>query len=415
MAASLNLVPSQHLTLTPKMRQTLQVLQLSTLELSQKINDALEDNPLLEICESSEEVSEGNTSEGDQELYWNAEGDDPEEWETPAEKTLSSHLLEQAGCLPLSEKDSGLLRWLIGCLDNDGFLPESLEEISQSAPFPKDETELEDWHVALSLLQSFDPPGIGAKDANDSLLLQLKHLLNRKLVGTELAKLTEATLRDHLTLVAKHRYDELKNKLGCSTEEIKSVLEVISRLGSKIRLNDTYAQAVVQSKDKETMQLWKGRLTEARELLHSIEQREKTLLKVARAILAHQEAFFDKGPSALRPLVLRQIADETELHESTVSRACSGKYLICPLGVFELKYFFSSSVGPSDSGEAASAASVKAALKRLVDQEPKAKPLSDAKLASALEQQGFAVARRTVAKYRESLGIAPASERKNLD
>lgn len=125
--------------------------------------------------------------------------------------------------------------------------------------------------------------------------------------------------------------------------------------------------------------------------------------------------FFDKGPSALRPLVLRQIADETELHESTVSRACSGKYLICPLGVFELKYFFSSSVGPSDSGEAASAASVKAALKRLVDQEPKAKPLSDAKLASALEQQGFAVARRTVAKYRESLGIAPASERKNLD
>lgn len=109
MAASLNLVPSQHLTLTPKMRQTLQVLQLSTLELSQKINDALEDNPLLEICESSEEVSEGNTSEGDQELYWNAEGDDPEEWETPAEKTLSSHLLEQAGCLPLSEKDSGLL------------------------------------------------------------------------------------------------------------------------------------------------------------------------------------------------------------------------------------------------------------------------------------------------------------------
>ena len=452
MAASLNLVPSQHLTLTPKMRQTLQVLQLSTLELSQKINDALEDNPLLEICESSEEVSEGNTSEGDQELYWNAEGDDPEEWETPAEKTLSSHLLEQAGCLPLSEKDSGLLRWLIGCLDNDGFLPESLEEISQSAPFPKDETELEDWHVALSLLQSFDPPGIGAKDANDSLLLQLKHLLNRKLVGTELAKLTEATLRNHLTLVAKHRYDELKNKLGCSTEEIKSVLEVISRLtprpaaefsadkinfiipeiavtkvqgrwtvrlisrlGSKIRLNDTYAQAVVQSKDKETMQLWKGRLTEARELLHSIEQREKTLLKVARAILAHQEAFFDKGPSALRPLVLRQIADETELHESTVSRACSGKYLICPLGVFELKYFFSSSVGPSDSGEAASAAAVKAALKRLVDQESKAKPLSDAKIASALEQQGFSVARRTVAKYREALGIAPASERKNLD
>ena len=432
MAASLNLVPSQ---------------QLSTLELSQKISDALEDNPLLEICESSEETFENNASEGDQELYWNAEGDDPEEWETPAEKTLSSHLLEQAGCLPLSEKDSGLLRWLIGCLDNDGFLP----EIAQSAPF-QEEADPEDWRIALSLLQSFDPPGIGAKDVSDSLLLQLKHLLNRKLLAPELAKLTEETLRDHLTLVAKHRYDELKNKLSCSSEEIKSVLEVIGRLtprpaaefsadkinfvipevavakiqghwtvrlisrsGSKIRLNDSYAQAVVQSKDKETMQLWKGRLTEARELLHSIEQREKTLLKVARAILAHQEAFFDKGPSALRPLVLRQIADETELHESTVSRACSGKYLICPLGVFELKYFFSSSVGPSDSGEAASAAAVKAALKRLVDQEPKAKPLSDAKIASALEQQGFSVARRTVAKYREALGIAPASERKNLD
>lgn len=451
MAASLNLVPSQHLTLTPQMRQTLQVLQLSTLELSQKISDALEDNPLLEICESSEETFENNASEGDQELYWNAEGDDPEEWETPAEKTLSSHLLEQAGCLPLSEKDSGLLRWLIGCLDNDGFLPESLEEIAQSAPF-QEEADPEDWRIALSLLQSFDPPGIGAKDVSDSLLLQLKHLLNRKLLAPELAKLTEETLRDHLTLVAKHRYDELKNKLSCSSEEIKSVLEVIGRLtprpaaefsadkinfvipevavakiqghwtvrlisrsGSKIRLNDSYAQAVVQSKDNETMQLWKGRLTEARELLHSIEQREKTLLKVARAILAHQEAFFDKGPSALRPLVLRQIADETELHESTVSRACSGKYLICPLGVFELKYFFSSSVGPSDSGEAASAAAVKAALKRLVDQEPKAKPLSDAKIASALEQQGFSVARRTVAKYREALGIAPASERKNLD
>ena len=291
MAASLNLVPSQHLTLTPQMRQTLQVLQLSTLELSQKISDALEDNPLLEICESSEETFD-----------WNAEGDDPEEWETPAEKTLSSHLLEQAGCLPLSEKDSGLLRWLIGCLDNDGFLPESLEEIAQSAPF-QEEADPEDWRIALSLLQSFDPPGIGAKDVSDSLLLQLKHLLNRKLLAPELAKLTEETLRDHLTLVAKHRYDELKNKLGCSSEEIKSVLEVIGRLtprpaaefsadkinfvipevavtkiqgrwtvrlisrsGSKIRLNDSYAQAVVQSKDKETMQLWKGRRTEGRAL-----------------------------------------------------------------------------------------------------------------------------------------------------
>ena len=229
MAASLNLVPSQHLTLTPQMRQTLQVLQLSTLELSQKISDALEDNPLLEICESSEETFENNASEGDQELYWNAEGDDPEEWETPAEKTLSSHLLEQAGCLPLSEKDSGLLRWLIGCLDNDGFLPESLEEIAQSAPF-QEEADPEDWRIALSLLQSFDPPGIGAKDVSDSLLLQLKHLLNRKLLAPELAKLTEETLRDHLTLVAKHRYDELKNKLSCSSEEIKSVLEVIGRL-----------------------------------------------------------------------------------------------------------------------------------------------------------------------------------------
>lgn len=287
MAASLNLVPSQHLTLTPQMRQTLQVLQLSTLELSQKISDALEDNPLLELSESSEEISESSTAEGDQELYWNAEGYDPEEWETPAEKTLSSHLLEQAGCLPLSEKDSSLLRWLIGCLDNDGFLPESLEEIAQSAPFPKEEVDPEDWHVALSLLQSFDPPGIAARDANDSLLLQLRHLLNRKLVSSKLAALTEESLRNHLTLVAKHRYDELKNKLGCSTEEIKSVLEVIGRLtprpaaefsadkinfiipevavarvqgrwtvrlisrsGSKIRLNDTYAQAVVQSKIK---------------------------------------------------------------------------------------------------------------------------------------------------------------------
>lgn len=448
MAVTFTLIPGQHLTLTPKLRESIEFLQLSTVELTQAVASALDENPLLELAESEDSQNQSETSES---FHWDSERDGEGEWDTPASTTLSDHLSEQAGVLPLSEKDRSLLSWLIGCLDNEGFLREGLEDVASSFPIASEEITEEDWRVALSLLQSFDPPGIGARDVKESLLIQLKHRIFEGKIPADLADAVEETIRDHLELVARHKYSELKAILKCSEDCLKDILSylgsftphpasayssekinfvipevsvskirgkwtvsLVSQNYSRIRLNDSYAQAVVLSEDSETRNLWKGRLAEARELVRNIEQRQKSLLKVAGALLRHQEQFFEKGPSALRPLILRQIAEETELHESTVSRICNGKYLICPSGVFELKYFFSSSVGSTGGQENASSAAVKNAIRKLIDEETKTKPLSDAKLAVALEKEGFSVARRTVAKYRESLGIPSASERKQL-
>lgn len=449
MAVSLNLVTGQNLTLTPQLRQAIAFLQLSTLELNQTVAQALEDNPLLEAPEAEGDGAEERDSE---ELHWSDINSSPDDWDAPAERSLTDFLLEQLHCLHLSDRDTALVSWLIGCLDNEGFLPEGLETASSFCPAFEEAVEPEEWRTALSLLQSFEPAGIGAVDVKDSLLLQLRAFRNELALNPQIYGGCRSIIQDHLSLVAKHKYEELIKLVGCSADDLKIILELIGKLTphpasafgsehinfivpelsvykhgkdwrvrltnnsySRIRLNEQYAQALVKGEDAASQQMWKDRLTEARELLRNIEQRRKTLLTVAEAILSHQRDFFDLGPTALRPLVLREIADETELHESTVSRACSGKYLICPSGIFELKYFFSSSLRTSDGQNNVSSSAVKTALKRLIDGEDKRKPLSDAKLAERLTAEGYCVARRTVAKYREAIGMAPASERKQLN
>lgn len=448
MAVTLNLVQGQNLTLTPQLRQAIAFLQLPTLELNQVVAAALENNPLLESAESEAESSEETDSEG---LHWENTGTDSEGWDAPAETTLTDFLLQQLHCLHLSDRDRALVSWLIGCLDSEGFLPEGLEGAAGCCPVSEDPIEPEEWRTALSLLQSFEPAGVGAVDTKESLLLQLKALRRETDSKSDIFELGESVIQNYLPMLAKHKYEELSKLLACPLEKLRSVLELIGKLtphpaaafstdhfnfivpelevykhgpdwrirlldtpSSRVRLNKQYAQAVLQSDDSSSMLLWKDRLNEARELLRNIEQRRKTLLKVAEAVLSHQKSFFDLGPRALQPLVLRQIAEETNLHESTVSRACSGKYMLCPAGIFELKYFFSSSLSTSDGENSVSSSAVKSALKRLIDEEDKNKPLSDAKLAERLASEGFSVARRTIAKYREGAGIAPASERKKL-
>ncbi len=446
MAQTLALHQTQHLALTPQLKQALAILQLSTVELSQLINKALEENPLLE-AESTEETTDNYEEEFDR---WDIPSSGGEPWEgKEKDLTLAEHLRIQAGCLMLSNKDFALLNWLIGSLNDDGFLCADLEEIANEGPF-SEEITLSDWRAALLLLQSLEPTGIGAKDFKDSLLIQIRLLNQSGKFDERICFLAKQAVSEYLELIAHRRSDKLKEILNCTENELRSTFELISCLTPrpascfssetinyvipeirvfrnshgewktvlsdqalpKIKVNELYAECL---NSDDSSSLWHARLREARELIRSIDQRRLTLLRVSEAIVQHQAAFFSEGPVAMKPLVLRQIADELGLHESTVSRVSNGKYLLCPAGIFELKYFFSAQISDGSADRAFSSTAVKTFLKKLLDEENPMKPLSDAKLATLLGEQGFPIARRTVAKYREALGFASASQRKKFN
>ena len=507
MKPGLSLRMSQHLALTPQLQQSIRLLQLSTLELSQEVEQMLDDNPFLELDhEASERESYGldqadtRTSTGDHlseisadhgsdhepdasvqsdEPDWSGDGTvewsaDDSEWggDAPArqhdedktsatelarsQEDLYAYLLRQSLSLRLSPEDQAALRYLIESLNEDGYLEDSLESLAQALAGNDDLETLDElqhrFRVALGFLQSLEPVGVGARDLSECLQLQIK----AQLAATPDNTAAQAALhmcQHPLELLAKRDLKKLASLCGVDADTARQALQLIGKLEPKpgrafvqvdqhivvpdvivtavprsqpvrfrvqlnpdvmpkLRVHDIYARALRGGKS-EAHQALQQRLQEARWFIKNIQQRFDTILRVSSAIVERQRNFFVQGELAMRPLVLREIADELGMHESTISRVTTAKYMTTPQGTFELKYFFGSGLG-TESGNAASSTAVRALLKQLVAAENPAKPLSDSKLSDMLKEQGIDCARRTVAKYREALKIAPANLRKTL-
>ena len=458
---------TQKLSIGPQMQQSLQILQAPTLELRQIIQQEIEINPVLEleapevsldeaVPEDPDERDELDTlSQMDEEWreYWaqsrmqnsNRSAEDQERWQflmdsIVAPMTLQEHLVTQLRTAEVTDPE--LVRnveFLIGSLDDRGFLHSSVEDMSLQHAIP-----IDDLHAAKALLMSFDPVGVGADDLRECLLVQLERLGKKHSLPYRLVD-------QHLEDLAHKRYPILARKLGVPVEQISRAADFISTLDPRpasrfnpssnnyvspdiiverqggewvpvmngddlpsLRLSNAYKDLLGQAGSSgEVRNYIRDKIRSGKFLIRSIHQRQQTIRKIATQILAHQREFLEKGTSFLRPLNMAQVAEEVGVHETTVSRAISGKYMATPHGVFELKFFFSHGVR-TDSGENLSNTSVKNAIADLIKTEAKAKPLSDDKLAKLLDKQGIKVARRTVAKYREALGILPSHLRKSF-
>lgn len=359
-----------------------------------------------------------------------------------AELSLRDHLDEQVALSPLSDRDRALVRFIIEALDDDGYLHQPLEELLELLP-PELDIDLDELSIALRHVQHLDPAGIGARSPQECLSLQLRAMPE---TPTQMLALEIVDL--HLELLAERNFARLKKHTGCDDDQLRAAHALICSLdphpGSRhsvsetryvlpdvivrkirgrwtvslnqdamprLRVNRLYASLLQQNRGQGGGLT--GQLQEARWLIKNVQQRFDTILRVSQAIVDQQRQFFDHGDVAMRPLTLREIADQLELHESTVSRVTTQKYMATPRGVFELKYFFGSHVS-TDTGGAASSTAIRALIRQLVDAEDSKKPLSDARIAEVLGQQGIVVARRTIAKYRESLNIPPVSLRKSI-
>jgi len=403
-------------------------------------------------AEPGGDYSEGNQSDSQEDsAIWgesnrannNQEDDDGRPQLEVVEESLREHLLDQAKLSTRTERDLALLSLLIEALDDNGYLDESLELILAGLPEELG-IDLDDLHFALNLLQSLEPAGVGARNASECLALQIKRLPHIPLVTRRLAL---TIVQDHLTHFAQRDFNKIKKALECDDQDLREAQDVIrqcqphpgkgfskdrvdfvapdvivtkTRTGwqvqlnadvmPKLQINTLYANLLRQHKNAATLQT---QLQEARWLIKNMRQRFDTILRVSEAIVERQRSFFNHGAVAMRPLVLREIADTLGLHESTISRVTTQKYMLTPHGMFELKYFFGSHVATEAGGEASSTA-IRALIKQLIGAENQTNPLSDSKIASMLGEQGMVIARRTVAKYREALKIPPVNLRKTL-
>lgn len=500
MKPSLVLKMGQQLTMTPQLQQAIRLLQLSTLDLQQEIQEALESNPMLERQEDGDDFDISDPmadaaenapaktleaqepdprfdesvptvdsfEDGDwgeripnelpvdtawEDIYQTSASslpsNDDDEWDftarTAGGESLQSHLLWQLNLAPMSDTDRLIGETIIDCINPDGYLDESLEEILESFD-PMLDIELDEVMVVLRRIQQFEPAGIGARDLRECLLLQLAQYPSQ----TPWLKEAQRLVNDFLELLGSREYAQLMRKLKIKEDELRHVIDLIQQLnprpGSQIessepeyvvpdvivrkekdrwlvelnqeamprlRVNAQYAGFVKRADSSADNTFMRNQLQEARWFIKSLQSRNETLMKVATQIVEHQRGFLEYGDEAMKPLVLHDIAEVVGMHESTISRVTTQKYMHTPRGIYELKYFFSSHVSTSEGGECSSTA-IRAIIKKLVAAENAKKPLSDSKIAALLEEQGIQVARRTVAKYRESLGIAPSSERKRL-
>jgi RNA polymerase sigma-54 factor len=485
MKQSLQLRTSQHLALTPQLQQSIRLLQLSTLELHQEIEQILADNPMLERLDDpldnsvrlladgaitpstpaetapaepapADAAPEGEGFEADAaaapegEMEWGesgkGKGSDDEDARPQLEAsatTLREHLCEQMRVTVREPRDRALVELLVDALDDNGYLEESLEEILARLP-EELEVEPDELRTALKLLQSFDPVGVGARNAAECLALQIRKMPGVPMVTRRMAL---CIVENHLAWFAQRDFTKLKKTLDCDDEDLREaqtvirqcnphpgaafaadvsdyvVPDVIVRRGKsgwtvtlnhdvmpRLRVNSLYATLLKQGKCESQMS---AQLQEAKWLIKNMRQRFDTILRVAQAIVDRQRNFFSHGAVAMRPLVLREIADTLGLHESTISRVTTQKFMLTPHGMFELKYFFGSHVATEAGGEASSTA-IRALIVQLTGAEDPKNPLSDSKIADMLGEQGMVIARRTVAKYREALKIPPVSLRKAL-
>ncbi len=460
---------STQLKMTPQLQQAIKLLQLSTLELQQEIQENLYTNPLLEIDEEASSSAQDDNQTANETPDQPADSgevldteyfslrksgnqhlsEDFTEVEQTAGQGLHDYLDWQLRLSHVTERDLAIGEAIIDSIDNDGFLQASVDELITASALeePAEEDEV---NAMLHRIQHFDPPGVGAKDLRECLLIQL-HILSVE-PGYSSDPILETATRivdKFLPLVSQGDLNMLIKQTRSNKENILQALEMLKSLNPrpgaqyaetaadyiipdvlvtklkgqwavslnpetlpKIKLTEQYTEFVSQTRD-EDQQYLKGKYQEARWFLRSLESRHDTLLKVARSIVSNQIEFFEKGPEHMRPLVLRDLAEELGFHESTISRATNQKYLSCPAGVYELKYFFSSQVSTTTGGEASSTA-IKALIQKLVREENPQKPYSDSKLATLLKNEGIVVARRTVAKYREMQGIESSSARKRI-
>ena len=464
----------QKLILTPSLQQAIKLLPMSTLELNDLLNQEMVENPMLEEvptedlqpaeaaaqpekaeAEQAPAVEKGdNWDDSDYEYFFGDYLDDgyrpraPQEVKElpPIENTLSTstslsdHLMWQLSMQTDEERVREVGTAIIGNVDDDGYLVASLEEIAAMGPWPVADVE-----AALTLVQSFDPIGVAARDLQECLLLQLRHIGRE---GTP----TEKIVVDHLRLLQNHHVPEIARRLGLSIDEIKEHVEIIRHLDPKpgshynpsqahyvipdvyvmkvedqyvvvlneeglpqLRISPVYRRLLDKNAEQnsETRAYVKDKFRSALWLIKSVEQRQKTIHKVATSIITFQRDFLDYGIEHLRPLVLRDVASDIGMHESTVSRVVTNKYMHTPQGVFELKYFFHSGIS-SSYGESVSSVTIKNRIRKIIEAEDQRRPLSDSKIVGILQHEGLVLARRTIAKYREELKIPTSNQRKVL-
>lgn len=477
MKQSLQLRIGQSLTMTPQLQQAIKLLQMSTLDLQQEIQQALESNIMLELDE--EDLSQGDYREkkidtSDQQTSEGSQTEIPDElpvdinWEDVFESTLTSsddtsdsgefetyksstgdvrdHLLWQLEMLPVSERDYAIAVAIIDAINNDGYLTCSIDDIHQGLQPQLDSLDMDEVQAVLHMIQNFDPAGVGAQNLADCLRLQLLQLPD----ATPFKQQAIEFVQHHLDLLTSCDQARLSKLAGLSEEQLKSVLGLIRSLdpkpgarlqesdleyvvpdvfvskikeqwvvalnpdiAPKLRVNPYYSGMIKRADSSQDNISMKNHLQEARWFIKSLHSRNDTLLRVARSIVEKQGDFFEHGAIAMRPMVLRDIAEELALHESTISRVTTQKYMHTPRGVIEFKYFFSSHVSTCGGGEC-SATAIRALIKELVGNENPAKPLSDSKISDLLNEKGINVARRTIAKYREAMSIPSTSQRKRL-
>ncbi|MBP2168496.1 RNA polymerase sigma-54 factor [Erwinia toletana] len=476
MKQGLQLRLSQQLAMTPQLQQAIRLLQLSTLELQQEIQLALESNPLLEQTDIHEEIDAREYQESEaldtrealeqkdmpeelpldatwDEIYTagtpSGTGTDYHDEELPVyqgetTQSLQDYLMWQVELTPFTDTDRAIATSIVDAIDEIGYLTTSLEEIRDS--IGAEDLAIDEVEAVLKRIQRFDPIGVGARDLRDCLLVQLSQY------PAETALLKEARLivSEHLDLLANHDFRSLMRVTRLKEDVLKGAMMLIQSLDPRpgqsintsepeyvipdvlvrkignrwavelnadsvprLKINQHYASLGGGTRSDSDSQFIRSNLQEAKWLIKSLESRNDTLLKVTRCIVEQQQAFFEQGEEYMRPMVLADIASAVDMHESTISRVTTQKYLHSPRGIFELKYFFSSHVNTEGGGEASSTA-IRALVKKLISAENPAKPLSDSKLTTMLSEQGIMVARRTVAKYRESLSIPPSNQRKQL-
>tara|TARA_R110001592_G_scaffold59620_2_gene180910 strand:+ start:33275 stop:34810 length:1536 start_codon:yes stop_codon:yes gene_type:complete len=511
MKVSLQLKLGQQLTMTPQLQQAIRLLQLSTLDLQQEIQEALESNPMLELHDEDSGDSDtsdydSNSSDQNNQIDRNQDSDNyknsseqsssdkvnsaeksSDEWsenipdDLPVDtvwediypnnapssgsaseddlgsfesrnsqsESLNDHLQWQLNLTPMSDRDRYIALSILDSTNTDGYLTASIEEIHEDLYSADDEdpVELDEIQAVLKRIQHFDPSGVFAKDLPDCLLLQLKQLQ----ADTPWLGQAKLVISHYLNLLANRDYAQLLRRSRLKENELKEVIDLIQSLNPrpgesiatsepeyivpdvivkkekdrwcvelnpeiapKIRVNNNYASYIKRADNSQDNTYLKDQLQEAKWFIKSLQSRNETLLKVSSQIVSHQQGFLDYGDEAMKPLILHDIAEAVEMHESTISRVTTQKYMHTPRGIFELKYFFSSHVGTASGGECSSTA-IRAIIKKLVAAESAKKPLSDSKIADILKDQGINVARRTIAKYRESMNIPPSNERKRLE
>ncbi len=465
---------SQGLAMTQQLQQAIFLLQLSSIELKAEIQEKLESNLMLEIeddeveenVNEQSEIEEASSNEKIEDIDIETIGEEnfeniltnkktnsenqstvyEFEEEDGSYKTLQEHLRWQLNLTPISDSDKVIAETIIDSLNDDGFLDSTIENILETIGNEIEDIGLEEVEAVLKIIQSLDPVGVGARDLKECLLIQLKQL------GQDKQKIQKAKelIGNYFDILANHDYKKLMKKLKLTEKELEKIIGFIQTLtprpGSQInnarteyiipdvnvekendkwvvrinkaampalRVNSQYKKMIKRADNSADNQTLKSHLQEADWLIKSLQHRCETLLNVSACIVEYQSDFLEHGEEAMKPLVLQDIADALDLHESTISRATNRKYMHTPRGTYELKYFFTSHVS-ADNGNIRSSTAIRALIKKMIDNELPNRPLSDNKIVALLKEKGIKVARRTIAKYREAMTIPPSNERKRL-